>query len=1051
VNSDKTPLVETGGARGLARFSVNRRITIFMLILIVALFGVVTFFSLGLDLMPDLDFPLVTVATRYHGVAPEDIESQITRKIEEVVGTVKNVKNIYSVSQQGLSSVMVEFEWGTNVDFAGQDVRDKVALAQMFLPEDADDPLVVKFDPSEMPVLICAVTGMENTMALRDYLEDVVAPPLERLEGVAAAMTMGGLRREINVFADAAKLRAHSISIDQVIGALRRENVNVSGGEVVKAGREHLVRTIGEYRDISQIRATVVAMRGGTPIRISDVARVEDTHKEVRDYARVDGKDNVMLAIMKQSGGNTSTVAKLVKRTLDEMRKDMPPGIEFAVLLDQGDFVDKVVTQTSRDALLGGLLAVVFIFLFLGSWRPTLVIAITIPLSILATFIGMYALDYTFNLITLGGIALGVGMVVDNAVVVIENTFRHLEEGEDRESAAVSGAGEVGIAITASTLTTMAVFLPMVLIGGIAGQMSSPMALTVCLALGASLFVAITLVPAVASLIFRSGTASEYLERFERAWFSRVRATYEGLLRGALGRKWIVLGVVAVAVAGTGWGIFQLGMELMPKPDMPMTVLQVKLPVGTTLQETDRVVRKIEAYGRSMPESMHVGAMVGPSEFQGMQAAQGMGIADVNEAIVMSRLKDKADRSRSAEEIKEDIRSSLPRVKGAKITFQEMMTGMMSTSAENAPIAVRVFGPDIPTLERLAKEAAEKMKAVPGLRDITVGSEEGKPELRIILDRDRAAEQGLSVIQVASTVKTAVLGAAISKFRVGGDEWDIRVRFDEKDRDAVKKIEDIRILAPTGNQVRVGDIATISYDTGPLQIAREGQERKIAVTCDAVGRDIGGAVEEIKEKLAGLDLPRGYFIDYGGTYKDMQDTFHALGWALVAALILIYMIMAAQFESLSQPFVVMFTVPLAFIGVVAGLAISGMTLSMPAFMGLVILAGIVVNNGIVMIDYINQLRKRGMEKHEAIVQGAVTRFRPILITSITTILGILPMGLSSAEGSEMRGPMGVAIASGLIFSMFLTLFVIPIVYGLVDRLSFHAANKARVALHGEEE
>jgi HAE1 family hydrophobic/amphiphilic exporter-1 len=1051
VSNENLPRVSSEGMGGIARFSVTRRVTITMVILIIALFGVMSFFALGLDMFPDLELPLVTVVTRYQGVAPEDIENQITRPVESAVSTVKNVKLVYSASQEGLSSVVVEFEWGTNIDFAAQDVRDRLSLIAEYLPEEANAPLVLKFDTSQMPIVFAGVTGMEDTMVLRRYIEDVVAPRLERVDGVASAAVMGGLVREINIFLDADKLKAQSIAVEQVMGALVRENVNVSGGEVIKDGREHLLRTIGEYRSIGQIAATVVTTRDGTPVRVSDVSRVADTHSEVRHHGRIDGKNNVMLMLMKQSGANTSTVCRRVKEALDDLKSQMPKDVEVAILFDQGEFVDKVVDQTSRSALQGAALAVLFILLFLASWRPTLVIAITIPLSVLTTFIGMHFMGYTFNLLTLSGIALGIGMLVDNAIVVIENTFRHLEEGEGRAEAAINGAGEVGMAIVASTLTTVAVFVPMIWAGGLAGMLIKPVALVVCLSLGASLFIAVSLVPAMTATLLKAQNAAEFTKRFETGWFSRLRTAYRSALAVVLRHRKTVVIVIFVAIAAAGWGMGRIGTEYTTEADTPMVIAQISLPVGTPLEQTDRVVRTIEEWAASGTEVRHIAAMIGPSSdpHSGADAARGMGAADVNEAMVLVRLHDIGKgRTRRSPAIVEDLRSRLPKIEGAKYTFPNMGGGSMSISVDQTPIAVRVFGPEIDVLQRIGTQVAERLRKIDGLRDIQMSAEEGKPEVRIVLDRDRAAEQGLSVYQVASTAKTAVLGTVVSRFRVGGDEWDMRVRFDEKHRNSIEKIEDIEILSPTGVSVRLGDVADISYDVGPLRIARESQERKVTVSCSVVGRDIGMTVDEIRGALADVSLPEGYYIDYGGTYKDMISTFTSLFWALIAAAILIYMVMAAQFESLLQPFVIMFTVPLAFIGVVAGLAVFGMTLSMPAFMGMVILAGIVVNNGIIMIDYVNQLRQRGIEKHEAVLQGAATRLRPILITSITTILGILPMGLSTSEGSEMSAPMGIALASGLAFSTILTLFVIPVVYTIADRVSFKMAPDAHEARYG---
>jgi HAE1 family hydrophobic/amphiphilic exporter-1 len=680
----------------------------------------------------------------------------------------------------------------------------------------------------------------------------------------------------------------------------------------------------------------------------------------------------------------------------------------------------------------------ILIFLFLRNWRPTLTIFFSIPLSIITTFIGMYIFNYTFNLMTLGGLALGIGMLVDNSVVVIENTFRHLEEGADRITAAIKGASEVGTAITASTFTTMAVFLPMCLSKGIAGQLVRPLALTVCLSLLASLFVALTIVPMIASFIFRKKKKEEYAKEFGETGFAKFKQVYATLLGKVLENKIIVLicafliFVVAIAT------IPLLGLEFMPTQDDPMTVLQIKLPPGTPLETTNLVGEEIEKYERSLPETRHVMASIGPFAMSARGAASGMSAADVNEGMIMSRLVDKLDRTRSSAQVMDDIRKKCPPLEGATFTFRNMHS--MGTGAEQTPVAIRIFGKDIDTLRGLGNQAQELIKNVVGLRDMEISLKEGKPELRIKVDREKAAQFGLSVSQIGQTLETAVMGKVATTLRRGGDEWDIRVRLADEDRSSIDKLNNITLFSPQGIQLVLGEVADISYEQGPVQITREDRSRKVTITADTFGRDMGSIIADIKSRLAALQLPSGYFIDYGGTYKDMQSTLRDLGYALIIALFLIYMIMAALFESLLEPFIVMFTQPLALIGVVFGLLLFGQTFSTPAFIGFIILVGVVVNNAIVMIDYINQLRARGKELIPAVVEGAATRLRPILITAITTILGVLPMAISRAEGSEMTSPLGIALGSGLLVGTFLTLFIVPCIYLVFSRRNIRSVN-----------
>ncbi len=986
-------------------------------------------------MMPDLEYPVVSVVTTYEGVSSEDIENLITEPVEEVVSAVKNVKKVTSISQEGISAVIVEFEWGTKLDFAAQDVREKLSWLTDYLPDDADSPLVVKFNTADYPILYYGVTGMEDTRTLRKYLDNNVRPRLERIEGVASVYIMGGLEREINVFIDRDKLNAFNISIDQVVGKLAMENVNVSGGHVTKGYIEYLVRTMGEYKDVDAIRNTIVAMHGTTPVYMKDIASVQDTYKEIRNYARTNGRPSVIFMIMKQSGVNTVSVIKRVKKTLTDVKKYVPPDILFYPVMDQGRVINKVTHRTGQNAILGGIFAILMIFAFLLDWRPTLTVALAIPLSIVTTFIGIHTFDYTLNIMTLGGMALGVGMLVDNAVVVIENTFRHLEEGKDRNAAAKLGAEEVGMAITASTLTTIAVFLPMTLSSGIAGRLSRPLAVTVTLALLASLFVALTIVPMISSVLFKKERNKKRSnEKTIRLFFMRARGRYTSMLRWSLGHRKTVIIIAALSFFVSIAAVPILGTEFMPKQDIPLLMMKINLPVGTSLDETNRTVKKIENIILKQPETRFVASFIGLSRETKMDVAWGFGAAGVNEAEVFVRLVDREERVRSAETIMEYIRSRIEKIKGAQFEFLDMGQMLMGATGGETPVAVKVFGKDLDKLRIMADKIAEGCKNVKGLRDIDTTLKMGKPELQIIVDREKASQMGLTVGRIAETVKAAMLGVVPTKYRIGGDEYDIRVRFRDFDRQSIADVGNIKIATPAGNLVPLYHVADFVKKMGPVKITREDQERDVTVTANTFERDIGSIVENIKSMESGMDIPEGYFIEYGGTYEDMHEAFVSLAQALAIAIILIYMIMAAQFESLLHPFVIMFTVPLSFIGAVFGLIVFHKTLSVPAFMGMIILSGVVVNNGIVMIDYINHLRRKGVKPLEAIVEGATIRLRPVLITTFTTVAGMLPMALSQTQGSELRSPMAVAVAGGLLFSTFLTLFVIPVVYSIAGRV-----------------
>ncbi len=1037
----------------LPEFSVNRRVTATMMVLILVVIGVISFTRLGLDFFPDIEFPTVSVVTTYTGASSQDIETTITKPLEGIISSVSRIKKVTSTTSEGVSAVMAEFEWGTNLDFAAQDIRDQIGLYRNYLPPDASEPLVVKFNFNQFPVIFWGVTSDMPPFQLKKLLDDEVKPRLERIDGVASASVFATDVREILVDVDKAALETRGLTLDRVILALQASNANLPAGNLVERHSDLLVRTLGEFQSLDDIRRTVVgASPAGAPIYLGDLADVKDTLKDVRYEARVQGKKGVFLMVSKQSGANSAIVGDAVNRELASVRPSLSSDIQFHTVMDMSDMVKDVTKRTADNAWQGGLLAIVLIFFFLLNWRPTLIIGLAIPLSIVMTFIAMYAAGYTLNMLTLSGLALGVGMLVDNAIVVIENTFRHVQEGKDHKTASILGASEVGMAITASTLTTVVVFLPMVFATGITAKFTRGLALTVTFSLLASLFVALTIVPLLSSFLFRRGRAimmtgdaafqGTGLKGMLMSWqgFDKARAKYRGLLEATLRRRKLALGLIILAFVLSLAAVPFLGTQFMPPMDQDMLFVKLGLPVGTSLAETDRVSRMIEDLASKQPEVKIVTAQVGSqAEVNPSDSASEMSASGTHEAILYIGLVKKDFRKRSGSQVLEAIRNGLPKIQNLKFDSLDVSSGFMGGT--RTPVDIKLYGKDIDVLKTLANTMVERIRDIRGIRDATHTLSAGKPEYHLRLDRIRAAQVGLMVGQVGNTVQTATIGKVASRYRDADEEIDIRVRFQERYRDSLDKVRNIPLVTAANKTVYVGQIATIEEGIGPIKIARENQSRTVSITANVVGRDLGGVIRDVKSRLAGFDkgLPQGYFLEFGGAYEQMTDAFKILLGAFLLATLLVYMVMASQFESLLHPFIIMFTIPLGFIGVVIGLALWRLPVDMPVIIGFILLEGIAVNNGIVMIDYINQLIRSGVPKREAILQGSATRLRPVLLTALTTVLGMLPMAMSHSSGSEMRSPIAVTVLAGLTATTFLTLFFIPIIYSMFERVSFKKA------------
>jgi len=1020
----------------IVEFSLNHRVTITMVVAVIVIFGFIALDNLGLDMLPDMETPYVSVITTYSGVSSEDIEESITRPLEQWVSTVSNVKELDSVSQEGLSMIMVEFESGTNLDFAAQDVRDKIGLFENYLPDGAGQPMVVKFNFADMPIMMYGITGGKRDLRdLKDYIDDEVATRLERLEGVASAIVFSSEELEVRVNVDKGKLESRGLAISQVERAISASNVNLPSGYIDERHGEFLIRTIGEFERVEEIASVVVgAGRKGEPVFLRDIASVEETNKEIRSLVRVQGTHGVHLIITKSSGGNTVLVARRVKEALEKIVPTLDPDLKFSVGMDFSRIIEIMTSKSANNILVGGILAMLLIFLFLRNLRPTIAIAIAIPLSVIATFIALYLSGFTLNLITLGGLALGVGMLVDNAVVVIENIFRHLELGKTPFESARIGTSEVGTAIIASTLTTIAVFFPMALAKGMSGDMSRELAVAVSFSLLSSLFVALTIIPMLAAWLFKTGRQGKAMD-LGRKQFTRPRNWYRARLEWALAhRRSVLISVLLVFVLSLVLAA-NLGGEFMPKSDQAMIFLKLSMPVGTNMEETNRVIHYLEEQSLKDPNVISTMIQVGMSEDNAQDSASGFNPAGAYEATLWAYLKTSSERDITDQQILEKWRTHFPEMQAGRIQAIDMASASMGQSS-TSPIEFAFFGRDLQTLENIAKRVAAAIKDVNGIRDVETSVEERKPEIRLVLRKEELSRLGLTPYDVSSQVRTMTIGTVVSRMHLKGEERDIRVRIRKDDRNTVEQLKRLPVMTPRGRKVYLGQIADFVRTTGAVRIVRENQVRKVSVTANYVDRDLSAIVADILADARPItdNLPEGYFFEMGGQFKEMMESFATMLMALLLAVVLVYAVMASQFESFKYPFIIMFTIPLAFIGVAVLLALTGKNVSLPSIMGFVMLAGIVVNNGIVMVDYINQLIRGGGAALQSIAEGAVVRLRPILITALSTILGMLPMAMATSEGAAMRSPMAIALIGGLLASTLLTLFVVPILYSYFSRV-----------------
>jgi len=1005
----------------LSNLAVRRPITTSMFFLALLIFGSISLLRLPIDILPDITYPAITVNTKYEGAGPQEVERLITERIEKTVSTIDNVKDVRSTSGEDGSSVTVDFNWGTDLAEAASDIREKLDRLRRSLPEDADDPYLYKYDPSNRPILFISLRGPLHSSRLRDLADDRIKYDIEQIEGVAAVDMWGGLEREIQVEVYSGKLRSIGLSIDALATIIKGESLSLPGGRLEIGRRELLIRPLGEFSSLEDIENIIIATRQGKPIYLKQVADVKDGFKERRRRTRINGVPGVMVAIRKRSGSNTVQVSNRVLEILPGLKRQLPEGVTLSVVIDTADFIRKSIQQVKQIAFIGGILAIVVLFAFLRNIRSTLIISTSIPIAIWATFFLLERMGLTINMMSLGGLALGIGMILDSSIVVLENIFRHREEGKGAIEGAIEGSHEVGMAITASTLTTICVFLPLLFLKGIEGVIFKQMALTVTFSLVAALVVALSLIPMLSSRFLR---VKEKEAGDVRAGF------YEGYTKGlgwSLKHRKTVLGGSVLLLFLAFWTLHLkgVGTELLPEIDEGNINGSIEMPVGTRLDITDRVSREVEeTLLRDVPEMKRMFARIGGSWRRG---------GGSHMAFFRAYLVDRKDRERSTKDIVAGLRPKFAGIPDARVRISEgrsMYTRILGGGREER-LEIDLRGYNLEEGKGLAEEIIRRIRGVIGVIDPRISLEDKRPELKIAIDRFKAATMGLPISRILQVVRTNIVGTVASRYREGGDEFDVVVRLREEDRGRLEDVLNIFIIGPGGKEIALKGFATITEGKGPTRIERRGQERLITVRAGIQGRDLGHIVQEIGEKIRDLKMPRNFRLDFASEYEKQREAFGGLLFAIILAIVLVYMVMASQFESLTEPFVIMFTVPFASIGVILAILVLHMNVTIPVFIGGVLLIGIVVNNGIVMIDYINRLRKGGHPLSEAILIGAKTRLRPITMTTLTTSLALVPMALGIGEGSEMNAPLARVVIGGLLVSALFTTFFVPTLYGFI--------------------
>ena len=1014
--------------------AVNKPITTLMIFTAVIVTGIYALINMPIDLYPEIEPPYISVMTTYAGANAADIETNVTKQLEESLNAVDGLKEITSTSYDNLSIINMEFEWGTNLDEANNDIRDILDRLYDYLPEGCDRPVIYKFNTNMMPILVYAITAKESYPGIEKLVDEKIINPLNRVEGLGSVGMMGAPRRIIYVDADPRKLDAYNLTVEQIGSTISAENLNMPSGNIKMGKTDYQLRIQGELNESDNLRNLVVGNSNGKVIYLQDVAVVRDSLKDISLEERVNGEYGMRIFAMKQSGANTVKVAREINQTIEKLKKDLPPDIKIDMIMDTSTFIKGSVNNLSETLMWAFLFVILIILVFLGRWRATFIIVLTIPISLIMAFIYLFFTGNSINVISLTSLSIAIGMVVDDAIVVLENITRHIERGSSPREAAIYATNEVWLAVIITTLVIVAVFLPLTLVGGMTGVMFNQLGWIVTITIVTSTLAAITLTPMLSAKLLKlrppkvnPGPLS--WERTFGRFMDKLDDFYVTTLRWALKHKRFVV-IVAGLVFVSSFGLFKyIGTDYMPESDESRISVSVELEPGTRVEETIKTTRKLgQLIREKWPEVTIFSSSSGSDDEGGMFSL--FTTTGSNMINLMMRLKDVDEREKSVWDITDEMRSEFqnyPEIFNAIFSTTNSMMGGGNT------VDVEIYGYDFNTTNKISEQISEKLKNMKGAKDVSVSRKKDKPEMQIVLDKEKMALHGLSTAYVSNCIRNRVSGLIASQYKEEGDEYDIKVRLLEEYRNSISDLEQLSIVSPAGKMLKLKEIGSVKEYWGPPSIQHKRKERLVTVSATPDHVPLGTLAEKIKAVIEDVPVPQEVIVNVGGTYEDQQESFMDLALLMVVSLILVFIVMASQFESFTMPFVIMFSIPFAFTGVILALFLTGTTLNLIAGLGTVLLIGIVVKNGIVLIDFTNLMRDRGYELYEAIAMSGKSRLRPVLMTAGTTMLGMLPLALSTGEGSEMWRPMGITVIGGLVFSTIVTMVIVPVMYGVFAR------------------
>ena len=1036
----------------LPEIGVKRPVATAMLFVAIILLGLVAMKMLPLDVMPELEYPSITIITIYPGASANEVEEQVSKPLEAVLSGAEYLKDIKSISKENVSFIQLSYNWNTDVTAAANNARDLMELVKSRLPKAAESPIIFKINSSMMPILGYSINATSNYNGIEKIIEDKIATPLRKVDGVGTVIYLGQPEREISISVDPRQLKAYNLSVSEISTILQAENINIPAGNIKVGVFDFSVRVPGKFETVENIENIALKAFNGKVVRLKDVATVQDTFAEKEAYARNHLGEGVALLVQKQTGENTLEVVQAVRKEMEKIEKTLPHDVQINEMISTDEMVTESVKNLTSSIFYALIFVTLVVLMFLREWRSSLIIFVTMPVSLISAFIVMYIMDYTINIFSLMSLIIAIGMVVDNAIVVLENVTQHIERGTKPKQAAIFGTSEMGMAIAASTATTLVVFLPMVFMGGIVGIMFKQLAILTCVCMIMSLFTALTLTPMLSSQLLRREGEDEDGKEAKRSkfyrWsenvFNKIEYGYKNLLAWTVVHKGVVIVSAVVVFIGVMLLGKKIGTDYIPDFDAGSFALSFETEVGTSVEQTDSIGQQIlkilhEEIHEMVPGSS--GAIAGQTRDGALTTVGFKEGKNIGSVLCHLTLPDK--RKRTAEEIADAVRKRLDEI--PQIEKYQIQAGSILAAAvtgNKRPVEIHVSGDDLDVINKMALSFEEKLKAREEFKDVETSVDNGKIEVQIVIDKEKASQMALNTALIGMQIRQNLFGAESGEFTEGGDDYDIKIRYAPEFRNDIDKLKEMQLTNLLGKQVSLSSVAEIKQDVGLLEIQRESQQRFVLTTANLNDVSLGKGAKIAQAIIDDTEIPDGVSVSLGGQVVDQGESFGDLYLILFLGIALVYMVMAAQFESFKDPFIIMFAVPFTLVGVVLAFLATGLTLSVTTFIGVIMLMGIVVNNGIVLVDYTNMLRKRGYTLYDAVAEAGRSRLRPILMTTLTTILGMLPMALSKGMGKEMYSPLGVTIIGGLLVSALISLILIPAIYTSINEKSeLKSANK----------